>query len=164
MEKKERFNALFATHYAKVFRLCKGYFNGNEALASDAAQDAFIKIWTHLDSFRDESKISTWAYRIAVNTCLLSLRKQSGRKESATGVFPAVAVEKYSFEEDEKLRKMYACINKLDEKSRVIILMVLEGMSYEAIADVVGVTEETLRVKIHRIKNNLTQCVHDGKL
>jgi RNA polymerase sigma-70 factor (ECF subfamily) len=42
--------------------------------------------------------------------------------------------------------------------------MVLEGMSYEAIADVVGVTEETLRVKIHRIKNNLTQCVHDGKL
>jgi len=164
VEKEERFNALFATHYAKVLRLCKGYFNGNEALASDAAQDAFVKIWTHLDSFRDESNISTWAYRIAVNTCLLYLRKQSTRRERATEVFPAVAVEKYSFEEEEKLRKMYACIDKLDEKNKVIILMVLEGMSYEEIADVVGVTEETLRVKIHRIKNNLTQCVHDGKL
>lgn len=164
MEKKERFNALFATHYLKVLRLCKGYFNGNETLASDAAQDAFIKIWEHLDSFRDESKISTWAYRIAVNTCLLYLRKQSAKKEKTTDVFPAVAVEKYSFDEEEKLRKMYQCINRLDKKNKMIILMVLEGMSYEEIAEVVGMTEETLRVKIHRIKNTLTQCVNDGKL
>ena len=164
MEKKAHFNELFNTHYDKVQRLCKGYFNGNEALASDAAQDAFIKIWENLDSFRNESKISTWIYRIAVNTCLLYLRKQSTKKEKITDVFPSVATALYSFEEEEKLQKMYTCINKLDEKSKVIILLVLEGISYEEIAQVVGTTEETLRVKIHRIKSNLTQCVKNGKL
>lgn len=164
MEKEVQFNELFDSYYFKVQRLCRGYFNGNEALASDAAQDVFVKIWEYLDSFRNESKISTWIYRIAANTCLLYLRKQSTKKEKVTDVFPITATELYSFEEDEKLQKMYNCIKKLDEKSKVIILMTLEGISYEEIAEVVGTTEETLRVRIHRIKNSLTQCVQNGKL
>lgn len=160
MKKEAQFTELFNALYPKVMRLCRGYFNGNESQASDAAQETFIKIWEHLDSFRNESRISTWVYRIAVNTCLLQLRKQSFKKETATAGFPSVAAESYSFEEEEKLQKMYSCINKLDEKGKVIILMVLEGIAYEEIAEVVGMGEETLRVKIHRIKNNLTKCVH----
>ncbi|HYF66532.1 MAG TPA: sigma-70 family RNA polymerase sigma factor [Ohtaekwangia sp.] len=162
MEKETRFNDLFTSYYKKVFRLCKGYFNGNEAMASDAAQDIFVKIWEYLDSFRNESKISTWIYRISVNTCLLHLRKQSGNREKATDIFPAIAAEPYTSDNEEKLKKMYGCINKLDEKNKVIILMVLEGISYEEIAEIVGTSEETLRVKIHRIKGNLTKCVQHG--
>jgi RNA polymerase sigma factor (sigma-70 family) len=147
-----------------VLRLCKGYFNGDETVASDVAQDVFIKIWEQLDSFRNESKISTWIYKISVNTCLMQLRKQSTKKEAAAGVFPTVVAESYSFEEEEKLQKMYSCINKLEESSRLIILMVLEGIPYAEIAEIIGTSEETLRVKIHRIKKNLTQCVQHGKL
>jgi RNA polymerase sigma factor (sigma-70 family) len=163
VNKQSTFTDLFNTHYSKVLRLCKGYFNGDETVASDVAQDVFIKIWERLDSFRNESKVSTWIYRISVNMCLIHLRKQSSKKETTTAVFPAVVAESYSFEEEEKLHKMYRCINKLDEKNRVIILMVLEGISYEEIAEIIGTSEETLRVKIHRIKSNLTQCVHHGK-
>jgi RNA polymerase sigma factor (sigma-70 family) len=164
VEKKVKFNELFINFYEKVHRLCKGYFNGNEALASDAAQDVFIKVWEYLDTFRNESKISTWIYRIAVNTCLLHLRKQSTKNEKLTDTFPTTATELYTFEEEEKLQKMYVCISKLDEKNKVIILMVLQGISYEEIAEVIGITEGTLRVKIHRIKNDLTKCVENGKL
>jgi RNA polymerase sigma factor (sigma-70 family) len=164
VDKKARFNELFDQHYTKVFRLCKGYFNGNEELASDSTQEVFIKIWEALDSFRGESSISTWIYRISVNTCLLYLRKPSTRKEKATDVFPPVAAEVYTGEEEEKLQKMYTCIQKLEEKEKMITLLMLEGTSYPEIAEVVGISEETLRVRIHRIKKNLTLCVQHGNI
>jgi RNA polymerase sigma factor (sigma-70 family) len=164
VDKKARFNKLFDKQYGKVFRLCKGYFNGNEALASDSAQEVFIKIWESLDSFRGESSISTWIYRISVNTCLLYLRKQSTKKEKVMNAFPSIAAEQYSFEEEEKLQKMYRCIQKLEEKDKMIMLMMLEGIGYQEISEVVGITEEALRVRIHRIKKNLTQCVQHGNI
>lgn len=159
MEKQSQFNELFNTHYPKVLRLCKGYFNGDSDLAADASQEVFIKVWENLDSFRNESSISTWIFRIAVNTCLVYLRKKSTKKEIRSEQFPNLETENYSPEIEEKLSKMYACIQKLDEMGKMIILMVLEGMEYSEIAQVVGLTEETLRVRIHRIKKSLTQCV-----
>ncbi|RAR48503.1 RNA polymerase sigma factor [Flavobacterium lacus] len=159
MEKQAKFNELFNTHYPKVLRLCKGYFNGDVDFAADASQEVFIKVWENLDSFRNESSISTWIFRIAVNTCLVYLRKKSTKKEIRSEQFPNLITENYSPEIEEKLSKMYACIQKLDEMGKMIILMVLEGMEYNEIAQVVGLTEETLRVRIHRIKKSLTQCV-----
>lgn len=164
VDKKQRFNELFDKHYSKVFRLCKGYFNGSEDLASNSAQEVFMKIWESLDTFRGESSISTWIYRISVNTCLLYLRKQSTKKEKYTTVFPPIVAEQYSFEEEEKLQKMYGCVQKLEEKDKMITLMMLEGISYSEISDVVGITDEALRVRIHRIKKNLTHCVHHGSI
>jgi len=164
VDKKARFNELFDQHYTKVFRLCKGYFSGDEDLASDSTQEVFVKIWESLDSFRGESSVSTWIYRISVNTCLLYLRKPSTRKEKATTIFPPVAAEVYSDEDEEKLLNMYACIGKLEEKDKMITLLMLEGTQYSEMAEIVGITEETLRVRIHRIKKNLTRCVQHGSI
>lgn len=156
---KEQFNDIYNKHYAKVFRLCKGYFCGEIALASDATQEIFIKVWENLETFRNESSISTWIYRIAVNTCLLYLRKSATRKEIRTVILPQVVSESYSNEKEEQLQQMYQCIQKLEETNKMIILMTLDGIDYPEIAAVIGITEETLRVRIHRIKKSLTQCV-----
>lgn len=164
MDKKARFNSLFDQYYASVLRLCKGYFGGDEAVASDCAQETFLKAWEALDGFRGDSALSTWVYRIAVNTCLLHLRKQSTRKELPTTVFPVVIQENESMADEDKVQKMYACIQKLDEKQKLITLMMLEGVEYPDIAQVVGITEEALRVRIHRIKKNLTKCVEHGSV
>lgn len=153
------FNEIYETHYPKVVRLCKGYFNGDADLAADASQEVFIKVWENLNRFRMESSISTWIFRITVNTCLIYLRKKSTRKEIHTEHFPQLTLETYHSETEEKLKQLYACIYKLDETGKMIILMVLEGMPYDEIAHVIGITEETLRVRIHRIKKSLTQCV-----
>jgi RNA polymerase sigma factor (sigma-70 family) len=157
--KNDDFTIIYQQHYNKVFRLCRGYFNGDEGLAADAAQEVFIKVWQHLDSFRNESSVSTWVYRISVNTCLLHLRKPSYKKELKTGSLPDRATEEYNTTQELQLKKMYACIQQLDETGRMIILMVLEGLDYTAIAAVAGITEDTLRVKIHRIKKSLSNCV-----
>lgn len=164
MTEKKQFNDIYDKHYNKVFRLCKGYFCGDIALASDATQEIFIKVWEKLDSFRNESSISTWIYRIAVNTCLLYLRKSSSRKEIRTDQLPQVVSEIYSSEKDEQLKQMYQCIQKLEETNKIIILMTLDGIEYPQIAEVIGISEETLRVRIHRIKKSLTQCVQNENI
>ncbi len=159
MKKEEQFNQIFQEHYPKVFRLCKGYFNGDEYFADDATQEVFIKVWEKLEQFRNESSISTWIFRITVNTCLLYLRKEKTKKEVSTDSFPILQIDDYSEEKEVKLKKMYECIQKLDETGKMIILMVLEGIDYDKISEVVGISEETLRVRIHRIKKSLTQCI-----
>ncbi|KFF06360.1 RNA polymerase sigma factor [Flavobacterium reichenbachii] len=161
MDKKNQFNEIYNKHYNKVFRLCKGYFCGDIALASDAAQEIFIKVWENLDTFRNESSISTWIYKIAVNTCLLYLRKSFSRKEIRTVIMPQVVSDIYSNEKEEQLQQMYKCIQKLEETNKMIILMTLDGIEYNEISEVIGITEETLRVRIHRIKKTLTKCVQN---
>jgi RNA polymerase sigma-70 factor (ECF subfamily) len=59
---------------------------------------------------------------------------------------------------------MYLCIQKLEETNKMIILMTLDGLSYQEIAEVIGITEEALRVRIHRIKKSLTQCVQNENI
>lgn len=164
MAEKEQFNDIYNKHYNKVFRLCKGYFCGDISLASDAAQEIFIKVWEKLDTFRNESSISTWIYRITVNTCLLYLRKSSSKKEIRTNSLPQLVTETYSNEKDEQLQQMYQCIQKLEETNKMIILMTLDGIEYPEISEVIGITEETLRVRIHRIKKSLTQCVQNENI
>ena len=161
---QNNFDSIYQLYFSKVHRLCKGYFNGDQDIASDVAQDIFIKIWENLPKFRSESNISTWIYRIAANTCLMHLRKQSNKKEVRTTQFSEINVENDSQEIEEKLSKMYGCIQLLDPTSKLIIMMVLEGLPYDKIASIIDVAEETLRVRIHRIKVKLTKCVQNGKI
>lgn len=164
MSTEAQFNNIYNSHYTKVFRLCKGYFCGDVAMASDAAQEIFIKVWEKLGTFRNESSVSTWIYRITVNTCLLYLRKSSSKKEIRTAIQPQVISETDSNEKEEQLQQMYLCIQKLEETNKMIILMTLDGLVYQEIADVIGISEEALRVRIHRIKKSLTQCVQNENI
>ncbi|MFD0860971.1 RNA polymerase sigma factor [Sungkyunkwania multivorans] len=158
-EKELLFDAIYKEHHAKVFRLCKGYFAADEALAKDATQEVFIKVWEHLKNFRGDASVSTWIYRISVNTCLLFLRKKKNRKENIMTNITDAADKEYDNDQERKLKLLYKSLATLDESSRVIILMVLEGVSYEEIAKVIGITEDTLRVRIHRIKNKLSKKI-----
>lgn len=159
MKNEQVFNEIFKTHYPKVFRLCRGYFNGNEALAADSAQETFIKVWQNLHNFRGDSQLSTWIYRIAVNHCLMLLRKKKIKQEVNAEHFLEFLQEEKPDDKEEKFADMYACIQKLQPADRMIILMTLEAVSYSEIADVIGIEEGNLRVRIHRIKKRLIKCV-----
>ncbi|WP_343689968.1 sigma-70 family RNA polymerase sigma factor [Chitinophaga sp.] len=159
MNKKEQFAIIYEEHQAKVFRICKGYFKGDEHTANDTVQEVFIKIWQHLESFRNESRISTWIYRITLNCCLLHKRKPAVKKEIPMPELPDAIQVDYNPIREEQLKKMYTCIGQLEATDRLIITMILEGMDYGEIADIIGITGDTLRVRIHRIKKKLTNCV-----
>ncbi len=162
MEKLQiHFDNLYKDNYAKVIRLCMGYVNGDEAKAKDITQEVFIKVWENLESFRQESGISTWIYRITVNTCLLQLRNEKIKKTSTQSEFNNVVEEEEENKtsQEVQLKSMYACIQKLSKENKSIILLELEGLPQKEIANITGLSHEAIRVRVHRIKNSLTKCV-----
>ncbi len=164
MKEASHFEEIYQANYQKVIRVCMGYVNGDAALAKDLTQEVFIKVWENLASFREEASISTWIYRITVNTCLLELRKKKYLKGEETFEKLVYAQEESYAAKERQLKDMYQCINKLPKDSRGIILLALEGVSQKEIAAVMGLSHEAVRVRIHRIKNSLTKCVQNDSI
>lgn len=120
-------------------------------------QETFMKVWQNLDKFRNQALISTWIYRIAVNTCLSYLRVQKRQaKDELTDNIIENKPEETS-EKNNQIAQLYKCIAQLEENERIIITMVLDEVPYPEIAEVSGISEGNLRVKIHRIKSKLTE-------
>ncbi len=155
--KEEIFNHLYETYFDNVLRMCNGYVNGDFETASDLAQDAFVKVWQNMDKFEGKAKISTWIYRIAINTCLLY--KRNSKIESK-----AIAKQVLYDSQDEdlqefKLNKMFAAINTLSLQNKSIILLELESLPQKEIAEIMGMSHSAIRVRILRIKEKLSKLV-----
>lgn len=155
-EKDLLFKQIFDTNSKKIFHLCYGY-TGDEDAANDLLQETFLKVWQNLDKFRNKSLISTWIYRIAVNTCLTYLRSEKRQaKDELTDNIIESRPEEFS-EKNEQVALLYKSISQLEENDRLIITMVLDELPYHEIAEISGISEGNLRVKIHRIKLKLTE-------
>lgn len=148
------FKDLYQTYSPKVHRLCLGY-TGNATEADDLLQEVFIKAWQNLDKFRGDSQISTWIYRIAVNTCLHHLRSQKNKKNVDIDK-TVIKKEEEIDDKEQQIQLLYKCISELSEADRLIITLLLEEVPYSEIAEVTAISEGNLRVKIHRIKQQLS--------
>jgi len=154
--KDELFKELFAKNSKVIYHLCYGYTGDSDA-ANDLTQETFIKVWQNLDSFKNQSQISTWIYRIGINTCLSYLRVEKRKiTDEISDYIIENTVEPISEKEDQ-IAQLYKSIAQLEESERIIITLVLDEVPYPQIAEISGITEGNLRVKIHRIKQKLTE-------
>lgn len=153
------FNTLYQTYYPKVLKLCLGY-TGDYAQAQDLAQETFVKAWQNSSKFKGESLVSTWLYRIAVNTCLNHLRTARTQPTDQLQLHHEQQATDDTNDLDQQVRLLYRCISQLAETDRLIISLVLEDTPYPEIAQIAGISEGNLRVKIHRIKQQLTDIYH----
>lgn len=150
---EEQFKEIHKLYAPKILRLCLGY-TGNQMQAEDLLQEIFIKIWENLAKFRGESQWSTWVYRISVNTCLLHLRNLKKEKIEDIDVNQQRVIDEGN-EIETKIQLLHLCISKLAETDRLIISLLLEEVPYPEIAAATSISEGNLRVKIHRIKQQL---------
>lgn len=156
LNKEALFKEIFQKNSKKIYHLCYGY-TGDDETANDLMQETFMKVWQNLDKFRNQALISTWIYRIAVNTCLSYLRVEKRHpKDELTENIIETKVDEIS-EKNEQVSSLYKCIAQLEENERIIITMVLDELPYAEIAEISGISEGNLRVKIHRIKQKLTE-------
>lgn len=147
------FEEIYKTYWQKIFRLCMGYVNDHD-WAKDIAQETFITVWQKLPEFRNESSIGTWIFRIASNHCLRQIEKQ---KRMVKSDLPLEIEETITINNEPKFNFLYQCIAELPEIDRLIISLELEDIKQSEIASIVGISETNVRVKIHRIKEKLTQ-------
>ena len=151
---EQHFKELYQRYGPKVQRLCLGY-TGNQMEAEDLLQEVFVKVWQNLHSFRGDSQVSTWIYRIAINTCLYQIRATKIKKSVDLDKAP-VLVQSEPDTKEQQVQLLHKAISELKESDRLIITLLLEELSYPEIAQITEITEVNLRVKIHRIKQQLS--------
>jgi len=163
MNTEQEFTTIYNSYASKVHRLCLGYASGNNELANEWLQETFVKVWKHRNSFKGKSSIDTWIYRIAVNVCLGDLRKSRKSITINEEVLSNSIIDDNNDNDEKNIKKMYHCIEKLNEQNRALILLELENIPQATIADTVGLAHGTLRTRLSRIRKSLLKCIRNGK-
>jgi len=161
MNKETVFSEIIRANQDRIMRVCSHYF-ANEQDRQDAYQESLLRIWNNLSSFRKEAAINTWVYRIVANTCLLSIRSEKRRKKIvAPGTdWDRIQVSDNSASEsqeisDQKVLFFHRFMEKISSIDRMLVSLYLEELSTKEIAEISGLSESNVRVKIHRIKELL---------
>jgi RNA polymerase sigma-70 factor (ECF subfamily) len=170
MSREDEFNRkVFEENKDRIYRVCC-YYVRNAEDRKDLFQEVFTHIFKGLDKFEGKSSLSTWIYRITVNSCLAYLNKEKRRKRLHSDLsahHKNQANDGTQFEKllDKKkdIQFLYETIDQLSFVDKSIISLMLENVSHKEIADVLGISEENVRVKIHRIKKNLSHMMNREK-
>lgn len=150
------FTDLYKLYASKIFRVCLGYFNDADK-AKDITQETFITVFEHWDSLENKDNVSGWIYRIATNKCLRQLENEKRHPLISDFNFSKIEDTGPRLAEESRLVRLRQCIRELSELERIIIGLYLEEVSQEKIAEIVGLSYAHVRVKIHRIKEVLSQ-------
>ena len=154
---KDRFISVVKENQNLIFKICNSYCSNPED-RKDLQQEIMIQLWSSLKKFDGRVKISTWIYRIALNTAISFYRKDSRYKEKTASVDESI-ISLPDFEPDaeqeEKLALLYRFIDGLNEMDKALILLYLDDNSYKAMAEILGISETNVATKISRIKHSL---------
>lgn len=164
-QKENQFKEIIDSNGDKIRRICR-YYCPNAEDQKDMYQEVLVNIWKSLDKFRGDSTISTWIYRIAVNTSLSFSGKTFRNMKLYLNKDPLgmnVLLDEEELERklqtEEQLERLEISLNQLSVIDKTLISLVLEGLSMREIADVIGLTEPNVKVKIHRVKEQLKQIL-----
>ncbi len=167
---KQDFSTLYNEYYPKIVRYLTRLVGESEA--EDAAQETFVKIDRSLESFRGESSLSTWIYRIATNAAMDHLRRPSSKR-------PFQPTEEKDLSSDDEagpldsrplldtllIRKdMNDCIRGVVDSlpadySTVLVLSEFEGLTNSEIAEVIGISLDTAKIRLHRARTKLRKAL-----
>ena len=146
------FERLVRTCEKRVYNLALRYTN-NEADAADISQEVFLRVYRALPDFKEESSVTTWVYRITVNTAIDLTRKKTRRREN--GKSCAFFLE-MQYEKTELREAIGAAIAGLSEEHRKIIVMRdVDGMSYGEIGEILSLGEGTVKSRLFRARDRL---------
>jgi RNA polymerase sigma-70 factor (ECF subfamily) len=142
-----------------IHKVCMLYENDREA-RNDLFQEIVLQLWRSFPTFRGEAKITTWMYRIALNTAISGLRRR-GRAIKTEDIterhfnFSDVSDD----HQEENFQKLQWAIKQLTEIERAMIMMALDEIPYEEIAETIGITQNNVRVRMNRIREKLRKTM-----
>ena len=144
-----------------IHKICRLYTNDDDA-HKDLFQEITIQLWKAFPKFRGDSKFSTWAYRVALNTAITLYRKT--KRSISTVEFEGrqhfLKDVEYNYEEEEQLKLMYKAVYQLNDIEKALIFMYLEDKDYREISETLGISEVNARVKMNRIKGKLKKILN----
>ena len=155
-ELEHKFIVEFEQNQNIIHKVCRIYTSNQDA-HNDLFQEITIQLWKAYPKFRGESKLSTWMYRIGLNTAITLYRKS--KRSIVTQDFDSVLyrIESTSYDdtEEEQLKLMYKAIHQLTDIDKALIFLYLEDVNYKEISETMGISEVNARVRMNRIKTRL---------
>lgn len=168
MQQAERdriFGEWIEAHKAILFKVARTY-GSTHSDREDLFQEIALQVWHSIDAFRGEAAVTTWIYRVALNTALAWHGKEGKHREGRDDLDAAVPMLVVSPDRDPRLEWIYQRIAELDEVNRSLALLLLDGFSYRDMSKILGLSESNVGVKINRIKAALSAQLakeeHDG--
>ena len=161
MEKKE-FIELISANKNLIYKVCNSYcFNYEDR--KDLEQEILLQIWKSLKNFDGRVKITTWIYKIALNTAISFYRKDIKKidkaKNDINNLIISLPNDEYNSEIDEKIGILYKLIEQLSKLDKALILLYLDSYKYKEIAEILGITETNVATKLNRIKKSLKEQI-----
>jgi len=158
---EHKFISEFQKNQNIVHKVCRIYTNNQEA-HNDLFQEITIQLWKAYPKFRGDSKLSTWMYRIGLNTAITLFRKskRSIKTQDFESVLYKIESSDYDDTEEEQLKLMYKAIHQLSDIDKGIIFLYLEEKNYKEISATLGISEVNARVKMNRIKTRLKKILN----
>ncbi|WP_372792411.1 RNA polymerase sigma factor [Lutibacter sp.] len=153
---EHKFISEFQENQNIIHKVCRIYTNNQEA-HNDLFQEITIQLWKAYPKFRGDSKLSTWMYRIGLNTAITLYRKskRSVITQDFDSVLHRIQSSDYDNTEEEQLKLMYKAIHQLSDIDKALIFLYLEDKNYKEISETIGISEVNARVKMNRIKTRL---------
>ncbi|MDZ7899711.1 MAG: sigma-70 family RNA polymerase sigma factor [Arcicella sp.] len=159
---ENQFVEMIKLHQGIVHKVC-GMYRHDPDDRKDLFQEIVIQLWRAFPKFRQESKISTWIYQIALNVAISDFRKESRRPQKVEflEIFTNISDENYDPTTEEQIQQMHFAIAQLSEIEKAIVMLYFEEKSNEEIAEIVGITQNNVRVKMTRIREKLRLLIND---
>lgn len=142
--------------------ICLSFARSEEDF-QDLRQDTFLNIWNGLAAFRRDSSLSTWIYRVTLNTCVSSQRKKTRREEVQMDELYTTLYEDSPAEEIERYKLMYTLIGMLSPLDKSIVLMWIDSKSYDEISSVTGLSRDSVASRLKRAKGKLANFYNKVK-
>lgn len=150
---KDQFTAEILPHQALIHKICRMYRDTPED-REDLFQEIIYQLWKSYPKFEGKSKITTWMYRIGLNTAMASFRKPKVALHYSDAI-PEKKIPHETPTDTWREDLLFAAIRKLEEDERALIALYLEDLSYAEIAEVIGISENNVGVRLNRIKTKL---------
>ena len=157
----KKFEQLLENNKEKIYRICKIYAV-SPLEPQDLFQEVIFAIWKSLSTFKGNSSINTWIYRITLNVCLRSKQKS---EKTYNKTLQLEAIQFIPLEipvennQHEKFNALTSCISKLNNENKSIIILYLDELKYKEMSEITGLTENHIAVKMKRIKKILLNCI-----
>ena len=158
---EQEFVLLLEEHQNLIHKICRLYTSDKDS-HKDLFQEISIQLWRAYPNFRGDSKFSTWAYRVALNTAISLFRKSTKSIQTSSFEFSEhkFSYEEYNDEEEQQLKILYQAVHQLNDIEKALVFMYLEDKDYIEISETLGISEVNARVKMNRIKTKLKKIVN----
>ena len=158
-DKQKEFSLLIKNNQGLIIKVSRLYTHSLED-QEDLFQEIVLQLWKSYDSFQGHSKISTWMYRVALNTAITLFRKKTKQPQTdELQDFHSKNFVEDSGEKEQQISLLYKVIKMLPDVERAIVMMYLDDEPYKEIADTLGITEVNARVKMNRLKKTLKELM-----